>query len=357
MTTVQLGTDAGFEAASRNRQSAYAVAALGWLVVPWRARFEGGKVQKVPARKGWTQAGALRGGQEVAEWWLNSPDCIPGVVCGAESGVWVLDVDPRNGGSDSMAKLDAVGALGQTFRVTTPQGGWHLYFAWPPGWEPHSIGSRPLEQYPGIDVKAHGGFAAAPGACFVWPDGSLGVYAAPLGPSRVLNAPDWLLETVRGGGKAWSGADGQDWSSRDGDQPPDDPWLRGELDRLRSVFPGSQHNEFIRFVFQMRVRGMRMADALTWAEIACANFRPAEGREPWTKEDALREVSYTWQRVAPASVDSQLQNWASQVAIPPSTPSGTPPAPDGQEGGVSAPTPAVGAAPLPPPSPSARVEG
>ena len=278
-------------------------------------------------------------------------------MCGAESGVWVLDVDPRNGGSDSMAKLDAVGALGQTFRVTTPQGGWHLYFAWPPGWEPHSIGSRPLEQYPGIDVKAHGGFAAAPGACFVWPDGSLGVYAAPLGPSRVLNAPDWLLETVRGGGKAWSGADGQDWSSRDGDQPPDDPWLRGELDRLRSVFPGSQHNEFIRFVFQMRVRGMRMADALTWAEIACANFRPAEGREPWTKEDALREVSYTWQRVAPASVDSQLQNWASQVAIPPSTPSGTPPAPDGQEGGVSAPTPAVGAAPLPPPSPSARVEG
>ena len=65
---MQVGTDARFETANRNRQAAYAVAALGWLVVPWRARFEGGKVQKIPARKGRTQAGALRGQQEVAEW-------------------------------------------------------------------------------------------------------------------------------------------------------------------------------------------------------------------------------------------------------------------------------------------------
>lgn len=357
MTTIQLGSDPTFEAASRNRQSAYAVASLGWLVVPWRARFEGGKVQKIPARKGWTQAGALRGAAEVAEWWVNSPDCIPGVVCGAESGVWVLDVDPRNGGTDSMAKLDGVGALGQTFRVNTPQGGWHLYFAWPPGWEATAIGSRPLEQYPGIDVKAHGGFAAAPGACVLFPDGDLRTYAAPLGPSRVLNAPDWLLETVRGGGKSWAGADGQDWSSQDGDRPPEEAWVRAEVYRLGQVPPGSQHNEFIRFVFQMRVRGMRFADALKYAEEVCRSFRTAEGRDPWTVEDAAREVSYTWQRVAPASVDAQLQGWADQTAQNTSTPAVGPPSTVGQEGAVQQSGPAPALLPLPPPSPSARVEG
>ena len=346
MTTIQVGADPTFEAASLNRKAAYAVASLGWLVVPWRARFEGGKVQKVPARKNWTQAGALRGQQEVAEWWVNSPDCIPGVVCGAESGIWVLDVDPRNGGADSMAKLDAVGSLGQTFRVTTPQGGWHLYFAWPPGWEPTAIGSRALEQYPGIDIKAHGGFAAAPGASYVWPDGTLAVYQAPLGPSRVLNAPDWLLETVRGGGKSWSGADGQDWSSTDGTQDGDTTWLQGELARLRDIVPGQQHNEFIRFVFQMRVRGMRLQDAIAVATNVCINFRPAEGREPWSTEDATREVHYTWQRVAPANVNAQLQNWANQV----STPQPSPPSVAEQGEGAAQTDPASASSALPPPS-------
>lgn len=351
MTTVHLGADPGFEAAARNRQSAYACAALGWVIVPWRAHLEGGKVQKIPTRRGWTQAGALRGQSEVAEWWVNSPNDIPGVVTGAESGVWVLDVDPRNGGSDSLARLDSVGALGQTFRVTTPQGGWHFYFTWPPGWGADAIGSRPLEGYAGLDIKGAGGFAAAPGAIVQVAD-FFGAYQAPLGPSRVLNAPDWLLEIVRGGGtsRGWSGADGEDWSAQDGTEEGDRVWLESEQYRLRQVPPGNQHTEFIRFVFQMRVRGMRMVDALEWASRICASFSCAEGREPWSDRDALDEVRRTWQRVAPSSVDAQLKGWADQVAEKVPSP---PPPSGGGESESAQPAPPS----LPPPTASARVDG
>ncbi|MCA1806816.1 MAG: bifunctional DNA primase/polymerase, partial [Actinobacteria bacterium] len=349
MTTMHLGADPGFEAAAKNRQSAYACAALGWLIVPWRPRLDGGKIQKVPTRRGWTQAGALRGVAEVSEWWVNSPNDIPGVVTGSESGVWVLDIDPRNGGTDSLARLDQVGALGTTFRVTTPQGGWHLYFTWPAGWEPGSIGSRELPGYPGLDIKGAGGFAAAPGAIVQIGDFH-GSYQAPIGPSRILNAPDWLLETVRGGtSRGWSGADGGDWSAQDGTQEGDATWLNSELTRLRQIPPGSQHTEFIRFVFQMRVRGMRMVDALEAASKACAAFVPAEGRGPWTDHDALDEVKRTWQRVAPSSVDAQLKGWAEQQAAAPVAL----PAPPSTNGDGQKPD----AQPLPPPAASARVNG
>lgn len=353
MATVHLGADPGFEAAARNRQSAYACSALGWVIVPWRAHLEGGKVQKIPTRRGWTQAGALRGQSEVAEWWVNSPNDIPGVVTGAESGVWVLDIDPRNGGSDSLAQLDSVGALGQTFRVTTPQGGFHFYFTWPPGWENGAIGSRPLEGYPGIDIKGAGGFAAAPGAIVQIADWT-GQYQVPIGPSRVLNSPDWLLEIVKGGTSAgWTGADGNDWSEQDGTEEGDKVWLESETFRLRQVPPGNQHTEFIRFVFQMRVRGMRMVDALEWASQVCRGFQCADGREPWTDQDALDEIRRTWQRVGPSSVDAQLKGWADKVAKE-ETKQPPPPIPTPAAITELEPEPPKQ---LPPPSPAARVEG
>lgn len=351
MTTVHLGADPGFEAAARNRQSAYACAQLGWVIVPWQIRLEGDKARKVPTRRGWTQAGALRGKSEVAEWWVNSPNDIPGVVTGAESGVWVLDVDPRNGGTDSIARLDSVGALGNTFRVTTPQGGWHLYFTWPPGWDNSAIGSRPLEGYPGLDIKGAGGFAAAPGA-IVHTSAGWATYQAPLGPSRVMNAPDWLLEIVRGGvSHGWTGVDGGDWSDQDGTEEGDRVWLESEIVRLRQVPPGNQHTDFIKFVFQMRVRGMRMVDALEWASRVCAGFQYLEERGPWTDKDALDEVKRTWSRVGPGSVDAHLKNWADQQqqAIPEKT---SPPPPPPPETAADESPPS-----LPPPSGSPKVIG
>jgi P4 family phage/plasmid primase-like protien len=145
-----------------------------------------------------------------------------------------------------------------------------------------------------------------------------------------MNAPDWLLEIVRGGvSHGWTGVDGGDWSDQDGTEEGNRVWLESEMYRLRQVPPGNQHTDFIKFIFQMRVRGMRMVDALEWASRICAGFQYLEERGPWTDKDALDEVKRTWERVGPGSVDAHLKNWADQQqqAIPPKTePSESPPA-------------------------------
>lgn len=290
------------EAATRNKQAAGACAQLRWAVVPWKLRDN----RKVPSIRGWTKGGALRG-QEISEWWVNNPDDIPGVVTGEESGMWVLDIDPRHGGNDSIARLDAIGALGRTFRVDTPSGGWHLYFAYPAGAQ---IGNQqPLSGYPGIDVRGIGGFVAAPGA--VVP--GYGQYRPPIGPTSILAAPDWLIEIARGGTNTWA-IDGQDWSETDGHETADPTWLQWQLTELGMVPPGGQHEALRRFTFQMRRKGMRQVDAEAWAVAAAVRFMPEPGKSPWTEEDGRNMVVNTWARISPGVVEAELAAWAAAQA-------------------------------------------
>lgn len=333
MTTV--GLNNYFEAAQRNRQSAHACAALGWVVVPWKV--DGGRKRPTISRWQIKSSGGLRG-QEVAEHWVNNPGDIPGVVCGSDSGVWVLDIDPRNGGNASYDRLDSIGELGNTFKVKTPGGGWHLYFVWPGG-EINIPNQIPLAGYPGIDIKGTGGFAVAPGA-MVEIDGELKEYGVPVGVAQIASAPDWLLELVRGDGPAW--ISNEDHSELDGTQDADTGWLQLEFDMAASALPGEQHAALRRFVFQMRVRGLKRELALREATALCTKFQPLPGREPWTAADAESMVANTWARIAPDTVDDQLTAWASVQTPTLAT------APGDAEGVVSA-------SPLPPPRSAAVV--
>lgn len=75
---------------------------------------------------------------------------IPGrALCGVTGVAYdVLDVDPRNGGKESLARLldDLPEGLETYARVSTPSGGWHFYIA------PLGIGSRG-GFLPGLDLK------------------------------------------------------------------------------------------------------------------------------------------------------------------------------------------------------------
>jgi hypothetical protein len=71
---------------------------------------------------------------QVKAWWGRWPDANVGVPTGKRSGLLVLDVDPRDGGPQSMATLEReTGPLPRTARSRTGGGGVHVFFRYPPG--------------------------------------------------------------------------------------------------------------------------------------------------------------------------------------------------------------------------------
>ncbi len=85
------------------------------------------------------------------------PKANLGIVTGSRSGIVVLDVDPRNGGTESLAALQKrFGALPETLRASTPSGGEHYFFRCREK-VPNSSGKLG----PGLDVRGDGGYVAA----------------------------------------------------------------------------------------------------------------------------------------------------------------------------------------------------
>ncbi|WP_253763708.1 bifunctional DNA primase/polymerase [Hamadaea flava] len=79
---------------------------------------------------------------------------------GAASGLVGVDVDPAKGGMASLTQLIARGMTPPTRYVVTGSGGLHLYYRHP---GPHvKVPSTNGKLAPGIDIKADGGYLAAP---------------------------------------------------------------------------------------------------------------------------------------------------------------------------------------------------
>jgi hypothetical protein len=169
---------------NENLQAALALATIGIPVSPCDRN-------KRPLVK-W-KAGATTDLRQIERWWRKWPNALPAFPTGAASGIAVLDLD-RKDGKDGFAALAARGIDPATLSpmiVETASGGWHVYFAHVPGLR-CSVG-RAKDGLAGVDVRAEGGFAIAPGAS--GPKGSYRFLTGDLkGNLRVLSlvgAPDW----------------------------------------------------------------------------------------------------------------------------------------------------------------------
>jgi hypothetical protein len=99
------------------------------------------------------------------------PDANVAIATGMESGIFVLDIDPRHGGDKSLEMLEnQYGSLPATLKSKTGNGGWHLFFRHPGTPIPNlisKIGS-------GLDIRGDGGYVVAPpslhqsGAYYQW---------------------------------------------------------------------------------------------------------------------------------------------------------------------------------------------
>jgi hypothetical protein len=94
----------------------------------------------------------------IAEWWQRWPDANIGIRTGAESGLVVLDVDPRHNGVSALEQLKKKHGMPRTARVLTGTGGHHLYFRHPGLHLRNSAGLLG----DGLDVRGDGGYIVAP---------------------------------------------------------------------------------------------------------------------------------------------------------------------------------------------------
>ena len=102
---------------------------------------------------------ATRDQEQISQWWTQWPDANIGVRTGAESGIVVIDIDPRKGGDDSFEDLEKeIGKLPDTAEQHTGSGGRHLIFNYP-GKE---VKCSRSELGSGIDVKGDGGYIVVP---------------------------------------------------------------------------------------------------------------------------------------------------------------------------------------------------
>jgi hypothetical protein len=161
-------------------EAALELARSGWAVFPC--------IEKTPL----TVHGHLDGTADEAQisaWWKRWPSAniggrVPDSMC-------VIDVDPRNGGSQSLELLEAThGPLPETLRSITGGGGEHRFFLRPSG--PIRNGAHKLGL--GLDVKAPGrGYVILPPS--VHPSGKRYAWADTAAP--IATMPPWLAALLR----------------------------------------------------------------------------------------------------------------------------------------------------------------
>lgn len=158
----------------------------------------GGKKDCTPGKHPMTKHGhkdATTDPDQIRAWWTRSKNANIGLNC-KESGVIVIDTDPRSGGHRTLAALEEEHEkLPTTLTALTSYQddvrGKHRYFRAPAGVKfKGTLGS-------GIDIK-HNGYVILPpsihpsGICYQWEDDS----------TEIADLPEWLLILLTDAGKA-----------------------------------------------------------------------------------------------------------------------------------------------------------
>lgn len=123
--------------------------------------------------------------RQIAEWAREFPTANIGIRCGRESGLCVVDIDPKNGGFEVEAALQAEGKTFPDDAATrTRSGGRHVWLAYHPAlWEGQDRIGR------GIDIRTDGGYILAPPS-IVEP----GKYSWLSWKGALPKVPAWLIE-------------------------------------------------------------------------------------------------------------------------------------------------------------------
>lgn len=173
--------------------------AQGWPVFPCRSHAEEhvdqatGEIitlgEKTPLTPNGFK-GATRFPRIVERWWSEWPDAAVGLPTGEKTGFFALDIDNKPGGAngfDWLAEMEAEhGPLPDTARVTSPNGGLHIYFK-------YVVGTRNRGALgAGVDIRSEGGYVLAAGSTMA--NGRS--YRWDTDTRDIADAPAWLLDLL-----------------------------------------------------------------------------------------------------------------------------------------------------------------
>jgi len=163
------------------RDAALQYADRGWRVFPIT---EG---QKAPAKfKSWNTR-ATDNKDQILTWWKKWPDSNIGILTGEKSGIFVVDIDPKNGGDASFADLLKDRQFPNTSTVRTGSGGSHIFFRYPD----EKLKTNRGFLGPGIDICSNGGYVVA--APSIHPNGTAYLWS---NNHELNDAPQWLLDLL-----------------------------------------------------------------------------------------------------------------------------------------------------------------
>ncbi|GJM17473.1 MAG: hypothetical protein DHS20C13_28000 [Thermodesulfobacteriota bacterium] len=163
------------------RDAALLYASRGWRVLPITEN-----AKSPPLINKW-QIQATDDTSQIKKWWDKWPDANIGIATGRETGIFVVDIDPKNGGDETIAALLKKNSFPETATVRTGSGGSHVLFKCDKAIK--SSNGKTLGQ--GVDLKAEGGYIVA--ARSIHPNGNQYAW---IDSKSIAEPPEWLMELI-----------------------------------------------------------------------------------------------------------------------------------------------------------------
>jgi hypothetical protein len=214
---------------------------------------------------------ATREADRIRRLWSWWPDANIGLRC---DHLFILDIDPRNGGDLALAELERKHGPLQTRRIRTGGGGPHLYMTAPPGPWRKQIG-------PGLDIQAGPGkYVLAPPSSHL----SGGIYHVEV-DTPIAEAPAWLVEMARR--PAVVADRGPIFSPPATCTPALADRVRAWLARRAPAIEGQHGHDWTFLTAAHVVHGFQLGDDDAFALLAEWNARC---EPPWSEADLARKV-------------------------------------------------------------------
>lgn len=264
----------------------------GWAVFPCHTVDENGVCScyarekcenpgKHPRIKGWKEQ-ATTDPEQIREWWKLWPNANIGLATGAKSGAVALDVDPKDGGDDTLRELEeAYEQLPDTVESISGSGGRHILFEYPGWYVPPSVG-KTGGIGDGLDIRGDGALIILPpsrhtsGRRYEW---DLEHHPEDMNPAPM---PEWLAAKIRKGTARKSQekkakVTGRVWRR----------YLQGG-----PIEEGTRDDTLFRIGCAMRGRGAGYEDIL--ATLVAVNEQRCEPPLPWqqVEQKAAQAVKY-----------------------------------------------------------------